>query len=338
MVERDDDMPKISIIVPVYNEEEHLKTCLDTLVNQSLDDIEIILIDDASVDSSFDILKEYAAKYPQFKVYCNMQNIGQGATRNFGITKATGEYIGFLDADDAALPTMYEAMYKAALDNGFPDMVEVDIGISEKEIEQKINNKYTTIEKGRVIDLAKNPLEVYWTSPSCCNKIIRRDFLGDYRFLENCVWEDVAFTYSLMMKSDSFVRVQQKLYLYRRDIESGVSAKGYRSDAPLGDIFRVADEIENQAKINGKEEVFREVIPLLQEAVCFQRLSEINSWDVSEEIKNKTMIDFYNLVNAKYGYYRDLDTAFLSAKANLFLIEDVEKMASSSFESEKKIK
>ena len=73
-------MPKVSIIVPVYNEEEYLSTCLDSLVKQTLDDIEIITIDDNSTDNSLNILLDYARKYPNIKVYHNEKNIGQGAS------------------------------------------------------------------------------------------------------------------------------------------------------------------------------------------------------------------------------------------------------------------
>ena len=91
-------MPKISIIVPVYNEEEYVSTCLDSLVKQTLDDIEIITIDDNSTDNSLNILLDYARKYPNIKVYHNEKNIGQGASRNRGLKFATGEYIGFVDS------------------------------------------------------------------------------------------------------------------------------------------------------------------------------------------------------------------------------------------------
>ena len=113
-------MPKVSIIVPVYNSGKYLKTCLDSLVNQTLKDIEIIAVDDCSTDNSLLILMDYAKKYNNIKVYHNRENLGQGASRNRGLDVARGEYIGFVDSDDYIRYTMYEDMYKAAVNNRAP--------------------------------------------------------------------------------------------------------------------------------------------------------------------------------------------------------------------------
>ena len=105
---------KVSIIVPVYNASDYLDTCLETLVNQTIDNMEIIAIDDASTDNSLDILNDYASRYYNLRVYKNEKNLGQGMTRNKGIALANGEYIGFLDADDYVGLNMYKTMYEAA--------------------------------------------------------------------------------------------------------------------------------------------------------------------------------------------------------------------------------
>ena len=103
---------KVSVIVPVYNTERYLSSCLDSLVNQSLEDLEIIAIDDNSTDNSFKILKEYESKYPnKIKVLHNNQNYGQSFFRNLGISVTKGKYIGFLDSDDYVNFEMYKSMY-----------------------------------------------------------------------------------------------------------------------------------------------------------------------------------------------------------------------------------
>jgi len=106
-------MPKISIIVPVYNVEKYLRRCLDSLVMQTLDDLEILIINDGSPDNSGSIIAEYAAKYPQIRAF-RKENGGIASVRNFGLAHATGEYIGFLDSDDYADLTMYEKLYNLA--------------------------------------------------------------------------------------------------------------------------------------------------------------------------------------------------------------------------------
>lgn len=106
-------MPKISIIIPVYNTEKYLSRCLDSAINQTLKDIEIICVNDGSTDNSLDILKEYAAKDNRIKII-SKGNEGAAITRNIGINVATGEYIGFIDSDDYVDLDYFEELYSNA--------------------------------------------------------------------------------------------------------------------------------------------------------------------------------------------------------------------------------
>lgn len=319
-------MPKVSVIVPVYNTEKYLRDCLDSLVSQSLDDMEIIVVDDASTDNGYEIIEEYALKYPQLKVYHNDKNIGQSMARNIGLEMASGEYIGFVDSDDFIEKTMYETMYEGAIESG-ADVVSVGIDFIDSDVNRDRDSLFKARWKGNLVNTYVDPMQVYWESPSCCNKIFKRELIGDYRFLEGCIWEDVAFTYSMLMKADSILSFPDNFYKYRRDVSDGVSSLGYSVDAPLDDVFRVCDEVGREAIINGKAEIFKDVIPLLQTAICFQRLKEIKSWDASLEVKNDTMVSLYNKVLEKYGDPKNLDDGLLSAKADIFLINEVRDMA-----------
>ena len=104
---------KISIIVPVYNVEKYLERCLDSLINQTLKDIEIICINDGSTDNSSEILKEYAKKDSRI-IIINQNNQGISVARNNGMNKAKGKYIGFVDSDDWVDLDFFEKLYKAA--------------------------------------------------------------------------------------------------------------------------------------------------------------------------------------------------------------------------------
>ena len=106
-------MIKVSIVIPVYNVQKYLHECLDSLINQTLKDIEIICINDGSTDNSLNILKEYALKDSRIKVI-DKENEGQGIARNLGIELAQGEFIGFVDPDDWLEPEMLEMMYNQA--------------------------------------------------------------------------------------------------------------------------------------------------------------------------------------------------------------------------------
>ena len=118
-------MKKVSVIVPFYNVEKYIDRCLNSLVNQTLEDIEIIIVNDGSKDNSETIAKEYSSKYKDKIIYLEKENGGLSDARNYAIPYATGEYIAFLDSDDYVEVNMYEQMYeKAKKENA--DIVECD--------------------------------------------------------------------------------------------------------------------------------------------------------------------------------------------------------------------
>lgn len=107
--------PKISVIVPIYNAELYLEQCIESVLNQTLRDIELLLIDDGSTDNSFLICEKYKKRDNRIQLYTN-KNVGQGLERNFGIKKSTGEYIAFLDSDDQYKENMLEKLYQRAIE------------------------------------------------------------------------------------------------------------------------------------------------------------------------------------------------------------------------------
>lgn len=115
-------MPKVSIIIPIYNNEKYLGKCLDSLIAQTLDDLQILMVNDGSVDSTEAICLEYARKYPHCQYYYK-ENGGSASARNVGLEHATGEYVGFVDSDDYVEPDMFEKLYLAAKNHGDADMV-----------------------------------------------------------------------------------------------------------------------------------------------------------------------------------------------------------------------
>ena len=126
-------MSKVSVIIPVYNVEKYLRECLNSVVNQTLKDIEIICVNDGSTDNSLAILQEYA-KNDKRIVLINQENKNAGAARNTGLAHATGEYLSFLDSDDFFELNMLEEMYNSAKENS------LDIVICDYD-------KYNTVEK-----------------------------------------------------------------------------------------------------------------------------------------------------------------------------------------------
>ena len=147
-------MVKVSVIVPVYNVEKYIRKCLDSLVNQTLENIEIIIVDDGSTDTSKDIIKEYMDKYKNIKYY-QKENGGLGDARNYGLQYATGKYIAFLDSDDYIRVRTYQLMYEKA-EKEDSDIVECNFywtyqNRKRKDIGEKYFGKQEMFEKARVI-------------------------------------------------------------------------------------------------------------------------------------------------------------------------------------------
>lgn len=204
-------MPKISVIVPVYNTEEYLEKCLDSLVNQTLQDIEIIIINDGSTDRSGQIIEKYLAENPEKIVYIKQENEGGVCPpRNRGIEKATGEYIAFLDSDDWIDVVAYETMYEKAISGDF------DVVMCETYAVYPKKNLYISCGlKNDTTDIKRNMNKLYaviW------NKIYRRELFDKIRFREDVWFEDVEFLYRLYpnIKSIGVVKKPFCYYLQRQ--------------------------------------------------------------------------------------------------------------------------
>ena len=135
--------PKVSIIVPIYNVEKYLRQCLDSIVNQTLKDIEIILVDDGSTDSCPSICDEYASKDKRI-IVIHKENAGLGAAYNTGLDIAKGDYIGFVESDDFIELNMYEELYERAVQTGV-DLVKCNF--YDYDSQNKIDKKRENFEK-----------------------------------------------------------------------------------------------------------------------------------------------------------------------------------------------
>ena len=315
-------MPKVSIIVPVYNEEEYVSTCLISLINQTLDDIEIILIDDNSTDNSLNILLDYAKKYPNIKVYHNEKNIGQGASRNRGLSLATGEYIGFVDSDDYIRNTMYEDMYKAVLNNNYPEVVTTEIMFVKDDGYANRDLEFLARGKEKIINPTLDKNAVISESPAVCNKIFRRDTLKDFYFVEDSLFEDIPFSYTKYMEASKVVSVSSINYFYRRDINRGVSSTNYRENSHITDIFKVLDRLGFDMRKSSRYEVFKDEIKLIQLAYSLIRVEEVNNWQVDMDKKNLIKDKMFSLIEDKYGNLDDVDIALLESKCGINMVDE----------------
>lgn len=229
-------MAAVSVIVPVYNAEKYLKTSVGALRNQTLRDIEIILVDDGSTDGSGKLLDAFAKEDSRIKVI-HKENGGQGSARNLGIKEAKGEYIGFADADDLADSTLFEKLYRKATEED-SDMaecryttIEITNGV-EKGIPSRGNIRTYHSKQDRMID----PQVAPW------NKIFRAEILRregvDYP--EGLIYEDTAFYLKTLpfIEKSSYVE-ESLLTYYWRDNSTMTKNRSKR----VGDIFKVLDNI-----------------------------------------------------------------------------------------------
>lgn len=202
---------KVSVIVPVYNVERYIDKCLKSLVNQTLKDIEIIVVNDGSPDNSQKIIDEYAKKYKNVKSYIK-ENGGVSDARNFGIEKSSGEYIAFVDGDDFVLNDMYEKMYEKAKSNNF-DIVVCDLNYiyennnSEIRVSSGFDKDTTDIKKAII-----NNYPVVW------NKIIKREIFNNIKFKKGVWFEDVEFLYRMfpLIKSIGVIKEPFNQYIQRK--------------------------------------------------------------------------------------------------------------------------
>ena len=140
------DLPIISVIVPMHNVAPYLHRCLKSIENQTLAGLEVIMIDDASTDNSAAIAMEYAEKHPFWHVIIFSENKGISAVRNVGVSRATGEYIGFVDADDWAAPTMFQTLYEMAVQtNADISQIGYELRTSEGPTPQANDNEVRVI-------------------------------------------------------------------------------------------------------------------------------------------------------------------------------------------------
>lgn len=210
---------KLSIIVPVFNmaADNKLTYCLDSLVNQTVKDFEIIAVDDCSTDNSFEILQEYERKYPNIMRAVHSEvNLHQGGAKNIGIKKASGEWIGFIDADDWIVPDMYERLISKAEEEN-ADLAGCDYSLVYEhtfEVGKEIVANSNVNQTGVLGHEQKSSLIM--DGGSLCVKIFRRSIIveNELWFPENIFYEDNAMSASYLLLAHKFVYIEEPLYYY----------------------------------------------------------------------------------------------------------------------------
>lgn len=285
-------MPKVSIIVPFYNVEGYIEKCLETLVNQTLQEIEIILVNDGSKDRSINIVQKFLQRYPDKIVYLEKENGGLSDARNFGILHSKGEYIAFLDSDDYVEKGMYQKMYELAKKEN-SDMVQCNF-YWEYPDKRKIGKMIEYDNKNKMLENAR--VEAW-------NKLIKREILekANIQFPKGYQYEDVEFTYKLIpfIERVSFIKEPLVHYIQR---EGSISNSQNERTMEIFDVLEHVIDFYKENNIYNKYSTELEYI-YVRYAFCssLRRIMKIPN----EELKDKLIEETWKKVHEKFPNWKN---------------------------------
>ena len=265
-------MAKVSIVVPIYNVEKYLRQCLDSIVNQTLSDIEIICVNDGSKDSSLDIIMEYAKKDPRV-VVIDKPNSGYGNSMNRGFDIATGEYIGIVESDDYADSDMFEKLYTCAKENdldacksGFyyyysiPEEKHIPCPIASPALAKNVFKPLTYFKSLR------EQIEFFNIKPTIWSAIYRRDFIrsNGIRFNETpgASFQDTGFNFKVWALAERVMLLENCFLHYRQDNEAS-------SINSSGKVFCVCDEYAEIERFLGEHPEIRGKLDIVKNALKY---------------------------------------------------------------------
>lgn len=234
-------MPKISIIVPVYNVEKYIAECLESLINQTLRDIEIVCVDDCSTDGSVDIVRKYASTDPRIHLLTKAKNSGLSETRNVGIANSSAPYLMFCDSDDFFAPDMCKKMLNAITQSGADlAMCGMDILYEAASSLKESDAEYYRVKYRGLVPVSDAVVQN--SDVSSCNKIFKRSILDahDIAFPVGLKFEDAYFfnVYVLWVKNICFL--PDRLYTYRRRANSIMTTTFDGASGMAADHLKIA--------------------------------------------------------------------------------------------------
>lgn len=278
---------KISVIIPIYNTANYLAKCLDSLLNQTIDEIEILAVDDGSTDGSTDILKEYAQKYSEKIKAFYKENGGQAEARNMALEHAVGEYLGFVDSDDWVDPEMYAEMYEKA------KLEDADIVICDTTDHYPDKDVYHS---------ASVFTDKFKVTPSACNKIFRREFAGNLRFPVGLWYEDFEFTTKNLMLTEKIAVIHKSFYHCHCREVSTMSNNNAQKNM---DIITVLNNLSAFVESNGFTERYSNVMEYLY--IEHILITTVNRLKIQKNPQKNIIINLMiKEVRAKYPeFYKD---------------------------------
>lgn len=282
--------PKVSVIVPVYNVEKYLKQCLNSIVNQTYKNLEIIIVNDGTKDNSMKIVEEYLQD-KRIKVI-NKENGGLGSARNRGIEEATGDYISFVDSDDYISLNIYEELLKKIEENDiiifnyskFDDKsgeILYEKYINDKELETIIPNEYNYLYSK--------------ISTSCWNKLYKTSYIREnsFKFLE-ILYEDVLWNIEVIFKTSKINLVNKSYYYYRINRNDSIMGKSSKGRSKNDKKFQEFQKYSYEQIYNGIEKFKEKNLKELSVGQRLYLLLERERWQA--KIDNNIFLEKINMI------------------------------------------
>ena len=297
-------MAKVSVIIPVYNAEKYLNQCISSVANQTIQDIEIIAINDGSTDNSLNVLDELSQRYKgKLKVYTK-ENGGAGSARNIGIENANGEFIKFVDADDYIKADILEKMYTIAKKYNV-SLVRGNYQTILGTIKMEDKCSWSDINGSQIVDLRQNRDYLVTETPGIGNKLISRDLIGDLRFPEKTKWEDLAIMPVVIASSEKLFHIDEPVYNYR--VNMNTTIRDFINKIPnILDVIKCVENIETQMKARGLSEEYKDQIESLYILHTLFRVENAMLW-VNFPRKKKEIVvsSLLGILDAKYPDWQD---------------------------------
>ena len=309
---------KVSIIIPVYKVEKYINRCMDSLINQTLEEIEIICVNDGSPDNCPQILREYEKNYPDKNIIViDKENGGLYNARITGLEKVRGKYVGFVDADDYIALDYAEKLYNAAEKSGADitvcgfDRIDLETGI--------VYSTEMTQYAGKTIDMDKNPEDVISINPAVWNKLYKAELIKKMRVLSRApkIFEDIMTEMLVYINAKKITFIKDSLYYYM-----------VRSDSIMGTIKKEQVKATEESMLDVKNIYIEEQVEqkwfTILDSIAFihlgislmMKVSTDKTCNFKEEISNNRKYLEENFPTWKNNHYLNLSYC-IKNKSNL---------------------
>lgn len=299
-------MAKVSIIIPVYNAEKYIENCLNSIIDQSLKDYEVILVNDGSTDNSLEKIEKYTLDRKNFQLFVT-NNGGAATARNVGLDVSTGKYIKFIDADDSLYsPTSLETMVSIAdeynLDtvigkyHTYIDLFGLKFGLGDT------GNTSGLSEEG-LYQTKENKSVPFMEMPNVGNKLFSRKIIGNLRFPNGYKWEDLALVPALIARSEKIYYINRPVYSYR----VGLYNTSVKDALFANDIFQFFEVFEMlKANLGDKASLYKEELKKLYAVHGSLKYLISSLWiNATPSEKRKIFRDYINVMELMYPTYKD---------------------------------